>query len=168
MNIQLLPGDIFCTRNPADLGKAIVAVEKLQAKDSQAEYGHSGIVTDITGTTLEALWTVKGNDLLAYKGDKVLIGRWKGMSPLTFQSGMEAISNQIHETYPWWRLLLMALGLGKVPTGKYVVCSELVCKFLIGAGVTTIGDFHGQNPDDVADMIRKWKEFEVIYEGVWE
>jgi len=148
------------------LGEMIVAVEKIQAKDNGAVYGHSGIVTDSSGTTLEALWTVRGNDLLAYTGQKVIIGRWHGMTPDAFEKGIESISDEIHETYPWWRLAMMALGLGKVETGKYGVCSEIVCKFLIGAGFKDIGCWTGQNPDNVAEIIENWRDVDIVFEGI--
>jgi hypothetical protein len=169
MKVTLLPGDFFCTENPMALGKAILFIERLWAKDNEADYSHSGIITDAMGTTLEALWRIKGNDLNAYSGQRVIIGRWKGMNAEAFQKGLDAIKEDIGKIYPLWRLPLFAIpGAAKwISSGKFTVCSELACKFLIGAGFETIGRWQGQDPEDVADMITKWKEIDVVYEGTW-
>ena len=167
--IELHPGDIFCTKNPMALGRAIMGIERLWAKDNKAEYSHSGIITDCQGTTLEALWTIKGNDINAYSGENVIIGRWEGMSPTALQNGYDAIALEVNEIYPLWRLPLFIFPfMAKyVSNGNWTVCSELVCKFLLGCGYTQIGEWQGQNPDDVADMIRKWKDMRIIFEGKW-
>lgn len=169
-SVKLYPGDFFVTRNPMSLGRAIMFVEKLWAKDNEAEYSHAGIITDTEGTTLEALWRIKGNELDAYRGKKVLIGRWIGMNGMNFAQGLSAISDDIGRIYPLWRLPLFAIpGAAKwVSSGKFTVCSELVCKFLLGAGFNEVGRWQGQDPEDVSDMIKKWRECEIVYEGVWD
>ena len=168
--IELHPGDVFCTRNPMALGRAINIVQKIWGKDNSSEYSHTGIITDAAGTTLEALWKIRGNSLDEYLGKKIIIGRWKGMTPEAFQRGLEAIKDYIGKIYPLWRLpLFMLPGAAKwISSGHFTVCSELACKFWIGAGFAEIGRWQGQNPDDVADMIKKWKQIDVVFEGVWE
>ncbi len=167
--MKLQPGDFFCTKNPMALGRAINFIEKLWAKDNEARYSHAGIITDAAGTTLEALWRIKGNELDAYAGQRVIIGRWKEMTPDKFQKGLEAIKDDIGKIYPLWRLpLFMFPGAAKwISSGKFTVCSELACKFLLGAGFSEIGRWQGQDPEDVADIIEKWRECELIFEGIW-
>lgn len=169
-HITLKPGDFFCTRNPMALGRAINFIQKLWSKDNNSTYSHAGIITNASGRTLEALWSIRRNHLDAYKGKRVLIGRWKGLEAGAYRKGMDAIQEDIGRVYPLWRLpLFMIPGAAKwISVGKFTVCSELTCKFLIGAGFTEIGRWQGQNPDDVADIIKKWRDVEVVFEGVWQ
>jgi len=84
--ISLQPGDVFCTRNPMALGRVICFVQKIHASDNQAEYSHSGVILDKGGTTFEALWTNKRQNLFrAYQGKKVLIGRHDKMTQKRFK-----------------------------------------------------------------------------------
>jgi hypothetical protein len=166
--LQLKKGDFFCTENPMALGKAIRFVEKFWAKDNDAGYSHSGIITDPDGTTLEALWRVKGNSLNAYVGQKMIIGRWNSMTIDSFWNGMTSIQDNIGRIYPLWRLAFFALNIEKhIATSNWAVCSELVCKFLIGAGFKEIGEWRGQDPEDVEDMVKNWKMTTQVFEGVW-
>ena len=165
----LNPGDFFCTNNPAWFGKGIRFIENFWSRDVNIDYSHSGIITDNTGKTIEALTRVKVNSLDAYKDEKVIIGRWVGMSADAYQKGLSAIKDDIGDIYPAWRLLFFMTGTAKwASVGKFEVCSELVCKFLIGAGFTLIETWKGQDPQDVADMIHKWKDIMIVFEGVWE
>lgn len=167
--IILQRGDVFCTKNPMMLGRAIMAIETVWSKDNNAAYSHSGIVTDPDGTTLEALWRIKGNDLNAYAGQNVIILRWDGMTEDAYWKGMDAISGDVGRFYPFWRLPLFIIP----PLAKYFdptnvpVCSELACKFWIGAGFAAIGDWRGQTPEDVADLF-KWKDVSTVSQGVWQ
>ena len=161
----LRPGDIFCTRNPMMLGRAINGVQKFWSKDNKSEYSHSGVIIDNLGTTFEALWTNKHQDFsTAYKGINVVIGRNKNMTPLLAQKGWEGVKHHKGKAYAGHRLLFFLIP----PLAKYLgfglgVCSELTMKYLCKAGLSDC--WQGWNPDDVADMIHKWKEWEVIYEG---
>jgi hypothetical protein len=165
--IELMPGDFFCTKNPMALGKAIRFMETFW-KGHKAVYSHSGIITDRDGTSLEALWTIRGNSIDAYDGEEVIIGRWTGMTPEALQRGYEAIAEEIHEGYPFWRLFLFPALAKWVSSGNFTVCSELVCKFLQGAGFSMVERWQGMNPDDVADIIDKYRDITKIYEGVWK
>jgi hypothetical protein len=170
VNIELKPGDIFCTANPMWLGKAIVFVEKLHSSDNQAEYGHSGIIMAADGTTFEALWTNKKQNLFtAYNGKKILIGRHKRMTPEAFQKGWDVIKNREGEVYAGHRLFLFFIPF----LAKYInlglgVCSELAGKFIAGSGIVSGFWWKGKNPDHIADMIHKWKDWEVVFEGILE
>ena len=169
-NIQLEPGMFFVTRNPMALGRAIMAIERVWAKDNEATYSHAGIVTDPEGTTLEALWRIQGNSLDAYKGERVMIGRWTGMNEATYWKGIDAIKEHVGQIYPFWRLplFLVPIMAKYVSLGRFAVCSELTTKFLLGAGFASIGEWRNQTPDDVAELIDRDRDVIKVFEGVWE
>jgi len=168
--MRLERGDIFCTRNPMMLGRAINFVQKVWSKDNKSEYSHSGII--IEGGDLkqcysfEALWTNKIHGFYkAYKGRKVLIGRHKGMNYQTFDAGWEGVKKHKDKWYAGYRLPLFFIPfLAKYINFGLGVCSELTMKFLYKAGLADT--WKGWNPDDVADMVHKWKNYDIIYEGV--
>ena len=180
--IELRPGDVFCTTSVgagADwksrlLCSSIRKIEKTQSSDGQAFYTHAGFITAKNGTTFEARWKYGFYHMDDYCGGAVLIGRpkvipafdlWPHQSE-AYGRGWAAVARYRGRNYPLWRLLMfMAPGLPSISITKLPVCSELVCMFLIAAGVTEIGKWKGRNPDDVADMIKKWHAFDVIYEG---
>uniref|UniRef100_A0A6M3XV55 Peptidase n=1 Tax=viral metagenome TaxID=1070528 RepID=A0A6M3XV55_9ZZZZ len=166
-NIILKPGDIFCTRNPMLLGRAICFFEKLHAKDNQAEYSHAGIILSGNGETFEALWTNRRQNLWeAYKGQKVLIGSHKNMTAEAFVKGWDGIKKYEGQWYAGWRLFLhMMPFLSKIGTGGFAVCSELAGKFIEKSGIYEEFYWKGRNPDDIADMIHNWKGWTMIYEG---
>lgn len=166
-NIVLKPGDIFCTKNPMWLGRAITFVEKLHASDNQAEYSHSGIIYAEDSTTFEALWTNKKQNLFeAYKGKKVLIGRHNDMTKIRFMRGWNKVKKHEGKWYAGHRLFFFFIPF----VAKYInlglgVCSELTAKFIAGSGIYKDFYWKGKNPDHIADMIHKWKDWEVVFEG---
>lgn len=183
---ELKPGDIFCTRNPMWLGRLICWFEKLKSKDNHAEYSHAGIILDPAGTTFEAVWTNRKQNLFeVYGGQKVLIGRHKFMSADNFLRGWIGVKKYEGKIYAGHRLLLHAIPFAsKFGTGGFAVCSEIVMKFVSKSGVmldTTSAEsvarfirtnesvyWKGMNPDDVADMITgpfSAKGWSVVYEG---
>lgn len=182
----LQPGDIFCTRNPMALGRAICWFEKLRSEDNRAEYSHAGVVIGRPAITFEALWTNRKQNLLkAYAGDKVLIGRHEFMTPERAVKGWEGIKRYEGKVYAGWRLFLHALPFcSKIGTGNFGVCSELVGKFISKSGVMLAGKsvsdplvqdylktgesfyWKGRTPDDIADMIRDHKGWATVFEGV--
>ena len=167
--MQLQPGDIFASCNPQSLGRLIDWVETLRSHDNDAEYGHTGVIIKADGTTVEALWSISSQNLFKdYKGQKVLIARWNGMTPEAYQKGFDSIKGHIGSTYPYYRLLLHALGIGKFIHFKTPVCSELTQKFLINAGATTISGktFWGLTPDNLVDEWRVSRHFSILYEGI--
>lgn len=171
---QVLPGDVFCTANPWIVGRMINAAEKVWSKDNRAEYGHAGIIIDTAGTTLEALVTVRHGALSDYKDKPIMIAR-----PTTQMDGPSinniplAISrvegNHLGQWYPAWRLILHLFPpLAKyVASKKFLVCSELVAKYLFYLGARH-SQYMGTNPDTLADEWKRWRNFEIIFEGVWE
>ena len=89
---RLLPGDIFCSRNTDALGGAIKLVQKFNSIDNAVDYSHSGIICGPSGKTYEAVKTVRHQNLFsAYNGQKVLIGRHRGMSHFGYLRGMSEV-----------------------------------------------------------------------------
>jgi len=166
----LQPGDVFGTSNPQGLGKPICLAESLKSQDGKAEYGHTGILTSVHADTLEALWSIKSQNLFeVYKGHKVIIARWTGMNTEAYQQGYEAIKPQIGRWYPVWRLALHAVGLAKwLHFLNTPVCSELTAMFLNKAGAKCLfGDnYWGVTPDNLVDEWIQSKYFDVTFEGI--
>ncbi len=170
MDLKLRPGDLFLTRNPMALGRVITAIERWRARDDQAAYSHAGILLDGRGTTFESLWTVKSRHLFdAYAGRRILIARYSRMTRARFKEAFRKIENLRGAWYPFLRLPLMAIGLGKLIHWKPVVCSELVAKFLHNAlkadGIFDFEHYHGWTPDDLHDVFRNWRTFQTVFEG---
>jgi hypothetical protein len=166
MELALLPGDIFLTRNPMWLGRTINAVQAFWAADNRSEYSHAGIILNKNGKTFEALWTVRSQNLqTGYASMRVLIGRHELMNVGRFVRGMSRISGLEGKWYPFHRLFfhLFPPAAKYVSTGSFLVCSELTGKFLWGAGLV---DFYkGKNPDHLADMVRRHKGWQIVFEG---
>lgn len=169
--IKLKRGDIFCSKNPMWIGSAINIAQKFWSSDNESEYGHAGIIISTDGDTFESLWTIRQNHLDSYKGNKVLIGRaiWPSQDDQDYAIQRVRIDHE-GQIYPIWRLIFHLFGpLAKyISSGKFPVCSELTVKKAILAGVTAWGStWKGKNPDHVADAIRRWDAYEVIFEGIW-
>ena len=162
---ELKPGDVFCSQNPMMLGRMINAVQKFHSKDNKSEYSHSGVILDSSGTTFEALWTNRKQNLFeAYKGKKVLIGRHVDMVPAIFAVGWVGVKKHEGKRYAWHRLPLFFIPfVAKYANAGLCVCSELTMKFLCHCRLAPA--WKGWTPDDVADMIIKWREYETIFEG---
>lgn len=164
MNLELQKGDCFCTRNPMMLGRLINVVQKFWSKDNESTYSHSGFMVS-SRQSFEALWTNKKQDFYkAYKGRNVLIARNRGMTPGKFIRGWAGVKKHEGKRYAGHRLFLFIIPcMAKSSAFGLAVCSELMMKFLCKAGI--MGTWAGWNPDDVADMLRKWKEWDIVYEG---
>jgi hypothetical protein len=174
--IKLKPGDIFCSTTVgagADwksrmLAAAIRKREEIGSMDGQAFYTHAGIVMHENGRTYEARWTYDFFHMDDYYQGPVLIGRPRIESQGDLGRGLNAVIKYHGRGYPFWRLAMFLVpGMTKISLTKLPVCSELVCMFAIAAGIEEVGQWKGQNPDHVADMIKKWDAFDVIYEGNW-
>lgn len=167
--IELKSGDVFASKNPQSLGRMINCIQRIKSHDNQSEYGHTGIIIQDDGATIEALPDgIHVSTLDAYKGSKVLIARFNKMTPEAYQKGFDSIKGHIGHTYPYYRLLMHFLGLGKFIHFSTPVCSELTQKFLINCGMTTITgtNYWGINPDDLVDEWRISDHVEVIFEGI--
>jgi hypothetical protein len=165
--INLMPGDIFLSKNPMFLGRAINAVQSFWAVDRKSIYSHAGIITSATGTTLEALWTVKEQNIHdAYKGTRVLIARHKKTTHDTFLSGYKAIKKHQGQIYPAHRLILHLIPpLSRFIHAGRLVCSELTWKFLRKSGLEKTG-WYGQTPDTIHDYVVNHRDWCIVFEGV--
>jgi len=166
-NIKLQYGDVFASSNHALDAKIIDFVEKIWSHDNEAYYNHTGIIINPDGTTLEALLTVRSQNIYrAYHGRKIIIARWKYMNHETFHLAFQGIKREIGKLYPLWRLPLHIIPpLAKYLGFGHMVCSELVAKFLYLAGAR-YSQYQGTNPDTLVDEWRYWRSYEIIFEGV--
>lgn len=166
---ELRAGDVFATRNPQGLGAAINVAQKFWSADGESRLGHAGIIQNRYGLTLEARWTITEVDLFEqYAGAEVVIAR-----PIEadFSRVMVALDRlrreHLGQWYPAWRLLLHLVPplARKISAGgRFVVCSELVAKFLYKIGVRH-KQYMGTNPDTLVDEWRHWKNYTIIFEG---
>ena len=181
----LRPGDLFATRNPQALGRAINAVQIWWAKDGESMYSHAGIILDEKGTTFEATWTLKRQNLFeAYAGDKVCIARYAAMTDeIAKQAFDELMQEHEGKMYPAWRLFFHIVPpIAKYATwgGKFIVCSELVAKFLYivyqqngwtdqyGTKWPRHSHYCGANPDMLSDEWHRWKSYKIVFEDILE
>jgi len=173
----LCPGDEFATRNPMALGVAINFVQKAKAVDNESTYSHTGIITGADGATLEALWTIKSQNLWeAYKGDRVLVVRNINMNPELYAAGFEKIRPHVDQWYPAHRLLLHFLGLAKWVHWDRIVCSELTAKFETGCAeylgedkaAGFLRNYYGINPDNLVDRWKISRYYQTVFEGTVE
>jgi hypothetical protein len=173
--MHLKTGDVFCVHgNMGFVSAGIRCAERFWSKDNEATYGHAGIITDPMGNTLEALWTVKESNINKYKGTRLIIARplytnsYKKITESQKKLSITAVKSKHHgQFYPLHRLAFhLVPPLAKYAhLGSRVVCSELVAKYLylIGARHAV---YSGTNPDTLADEWRRWKQFEIIAEGI--
>jgi hypothetical protein len=182
MDIEIRAGDIFCTRCPAALGRAINTCQAVMSRDGKSYYSHAGILIDNKGTTFEALgWRIRSQNLFeAYNNQEVVIARWEGMTQEIFDSVFDILKKDEGKIYPAWRLPLNIVPfVGKYTSiGKrFLVCSEEVGKFLYlvfrDHGYESKGGYcwprhkwyTGTSPDTLSDEWHRWKEYEIIFEG---
>lgn len=179
MKPQLRIGDVFCSANPWVVGKIIQLFEKFWAVDGRAEYGHAGIIiSPKTRGTFEALRTAKRSSLDNYIGKPLLIVRPVkahtnlGTGYVMLSQKKKAVVRLVNkhegDIYPWWRLILHIIPpvARRVGTGGFLVCSELVAKYLHEIKVRP-KPFRGVNPDTLADEFVNWKNYEVVFKGIW-
>jgi len=168
MEMRLEPGMIFCSQSAGVIGKTINFFQKLNASDNNSEYSHSGIITSAFGDTFESLTTIRKSTLKPYTGKKILIGRNKNMTMELYQKGWAAVKPHEGQVYPYWRLPMQLIPwVGKMGRGNWPVCSELTCKFLAACDNMCFY-WKGKCPDDIADMIIRWKAWDTVFEGVLE
>ena len=176
--LALQRGDVFVVEgNMGMVSAAIRGAQKILSRDNRADYGHAGIITSATGTTVEALWTVRHGHLDHYLGQRILIARPTGTvfrprEPVSLRTRDQALdlveAQYLGRIYPLWRLPLhLVPWLAKyAATGRWLVCSELVAKYLVLiAARDTV--YAGIAPDTLADEWVCFRNFEVLYEGQW-
>jgi hypothetical protein len=159
------------------LGAVINITQAAKAVDNESQYSHTGIITDPFGATIEALWTVKSQNLWeAYRGVKVLVVRNVYMQPEVYAAGFEKIRQHLGQWYPAHRLLLHLVGLAKWIHWDRIVCSELTAKFETGCAeflgpdraAGFLRNYYGVNPDNLVDRWRESRYYEIVFEGVVE
>ena len=161
------PGDIFTTCAPGWASKLILRGQAFWALDGEAKYSHAGVILDRDGRTFESRLTRIGfYNITDFKGCPVLVGRYESMTKDIFESAMGPLVALYNgDRYPWWRLLFHIVPplARKIGNGDFALCSEFVGRFLKR---TAIVDFAtGWNPDNIADMMSRWKGWHIIYEG---
>lgn len=169
-------GDEFATRNSSIIGAAIRFGQKVKAADNESTYNHTGIITDPQGATLEALWTIKSQNVWKdYAGEKILIVRNVNMTLPVYVAGMTKIKKHVGQWYPVPRLLLHLIGAAKWIHWDRVVCSELTAKFEAGCAdyladreAGFMRNWYGVNPDHLADRWRISRYYTTVFEGVIE
>jgi hypothetical protein len=171
--LELAPGDILFTANPGGvLGPLINRAQRRKSLDGEAVYGHAGIIAGPDGKTIEARWKIGCYDLReSYRGQQISIHRIDGMNFRNFWFGLSDIRKFIGKRYPWWRLPLHLVGLGKSHLIQVPVCSELVVHFIRGAMAQKpwIGLFRnpwGWTPDNLYDQLKYFDHAEPVYEGM--
>jgi len=162
--MDLRPGDQFLSNSPGIVAKMINAIQRFWSADNKSEYSHAGIILNGEGEVFEAVGKGIGNgSLFAYAGKPVMIVRHLEMDLSLFQDAFEQVRKRKGDPYPIHRLFfhlfppLSRWGFGMA------VCSELVAEFLYSAGIMEY--WQGVNPDELADIFRHWKGFEIIFEG---
>jgi hypothetical protein len=166
MNITLSKGMVFAVYSGSTLAKAINVCQKVKSTDNESIYNHAGIIVGETGRTFEALYKIGYSDINQYKGCQVLIVKHCLMDEGRFQGVWPEIDKLDGKIYPFPRLFLHLFGLAKFVHWKYPVCSELVGKFEVEAGLRK--NWWGLNPDHLADEWRISRYYDTIYEGIWE
>lgn len=168
----LKQGDLFLTQNPMALGRIIVWMERSKSLDNEAKYSHAGLIVSSNGDTFEALQTIRNASLFKdYRGKGILIARYREMTDDRFRVAYDKLySKHNGQKYPFYRLFQHLFGLAKVIHQNHVVCSELVAKFLNyicrDDNIYDFNHWYGFNPDNLHDIYKRWKNFDIIFEGV--
>jgi hypothetical protein len=163
---DLQPGDLFLVASSGLFSRMINAVQRFWSQDDHSQYTHAGIILNWDGDTFEAVGKgIRKGNLFAYAGKPVLIARHESMTEPLFQEAFEKTYKRCGDPYPVHRLFFHLFP----PISKYwglgmAVCSELVAEFLYFAGI--LGYWMGVNPDELEEMFRHWKGFEIVYEGI--
>lgn len=173
--VKVQTGDSFCSASPQLLGRIIIVVTAWLSSDGHAKYGHSGVIINDKGDTIEALWRVKSRNIYDnFKGKPLVIARpvldLTG-TPITPERKKFAIKKILldhhRKMYPWWRVPLQIIPplARRLATRKHVVCSELTAKDLYLVG-SRHNQYPGTTPDQLSDEFHHWKQYEIIYEGI--
>jgi hypothetical protein len=170
---KLQPLDFFCTQGAGFIGFGIRQITKNMSPDRECEFNHAGLLPDGSTCTLEALWHVESKNLFEhYEGCKILIGRYKNLTPEKYLTAIKSIHQHIDQSYPKRRLFFHLLNLAHhIHWINSVVCSELLAKALFNAGARD-HNWWGVTPDNIADEIehelnedRTGPKYEIVFKG---
>ena len=165
-NVTYRPGDIFLCNRGGFMSKCIISHNKFWSLDGDAKYSHAGIITGYDGETFESRWRMGRYNMSDFEGTPLLTARHKLMNEKLFKYGMNQIRKHEGTTYPVWRIPLHIIPplARKFSTGKYLVCSETVSKFLWGCSLLQEDQYKGWSPDNLDDMVHHWRFWEIIQE----
>ncbi len=167
-------GDFFCSVSPGFVGNCIQFVQKVRTIGLPSSFTHAGLFID-GDTVFESLLKVqKSNVWEHYEGKQFLVGRWRGMTDEKFDQAWETLKKYEGKWYPVPRLFMFLLtpimvqlvspmtwiGLGFFSP---VVCSEMATHGLYLFGWEQMKEFRGRMPADVAQIIREWRDVEIIH-----
>lgn len=160
-------GDVFGTENPMALGRAINAVQRFWSHDHESTYSHTGTILDSKGTTFEALWTCKRQNLFeAYAGKQVIIARFVGNPKCEMGFALDTVVKNFDGCrYPIWRVPMHLFPpLARINLFHKPVCSEMTAfyEWILGARHE---HWSGANPDVLTDEWRNWDAWAVVGEG---
>ena len=189
--LTLEPGMKFCSTSvgtdggvfESALARLIIWGQVSHSKDKKAEYTHVGHIENSDGATWEARLYYGEYHIDDYIGSKVLIGISRDMTPEAYKKGMthqyrrfpfkRTLYGLNGKLYPIVSLVLMVfkwLSALRGFSGK-PVCSEAAFINEMFAGRPDIKEmintYKNRTPDDMADAIKNWRVFEVVYEGIW-
>ena len=168
MKIQLQPADFVLVNSRSIMGRGISLAEKRNAL-GDSQYIHAFNIEDTEGGTIDTLLELRRGNINEYAGCPVLIGRYSDANNAWPTQALRQIARDIGQVYPVYRLVLDFFGIGRFFRTKRIVCSERVAKFLYFlTGMKAFQNWYGWEPSDLADVAKHWREFEVVYEGVWE
>ena len=165
--LSIMQGDFFGVQTDG-IGVGIRFFERIWSSDNKAIYNHSGLILDSKGTTLEALWKVKSQNLYdAYEGSQIIIARFTGDGFRTADDALKMIKDEYsNKWYPVWRIPLhMIPCFAKLNYFGLAVCSELAAKYAWLRGARH-EQWPGTNPDTLADEWKHWKTYQIIFEGI--
>src|SRR5271169_6893069 len=114
MNIDCRPGDIVVVTGNDLLARLITDCESREAL-GDSKYIHAFTVTGSGNnpTIIDTLLTVQVGHLFDHTGTDALIGRYTGMTIGQATAGIQAIACDIGQIYPFYRLPLDALDIGR-------------------------------------------------------
>ncbi len=164
---ELRPGDIILFAGHRFSARLVNWFQARLAEDGHSEYNHAAVVTSTDGLLFESVrWWPRVISLKKrYRRSKVLIVRWKSMTLERFHRGMAEVGYLEKRLYPIWRQLLHACCLARHIFWVDAVCSELVAKFLYGAGARH-KRWAGINVDDLHhEFLRQAEQFEIVFQG---
>lgn len=163
----LRPGDIILFAGRSFRAKLVNFFQSLYAKRGVSSYNHAAVVASGDGDILHATrWRIKHTSLKRrYRNSQVMVVRWRGMTPERFHSGLTEVKAMLGRPFAFWRQLLHAIRLGGLFYSKYVVCSELVAKFLIAAGAWP-RHWAGVNVNDLyEEFMENSTQYQVVFQG---
>lgn len=148
--IELRPGDPFVVHSDGTVPDMVNLFQSIWSPDHKSEYSHSGFVMSPDGETFESRKRIGRYHLKDFEGCPIFIVRHALMTPERFQQGWDYVKKHEGAIYPVMRLALHAVGLASYVHWKHPVCSELECKFEVGAYLRR--EWWGKTPDNLADQ----------------